>query len=83
MSREQSDGEDGVVETEDCQVDNGTAETEVNFRLPRGSDPGLELVPKDIPIVPGAVVAEADTPDPGQPRRLGAPSRGQTETVHI
>ena len=63
--------------------DLGTAETEVNFRLPRASDPGPDLVPKDIPIVPGAVGAEADTPDPGQPRRLGAPRRGQTETVHV
>ena len=69
MSREQSGEEDGVVETEDGQVDNGTAETEVNFRLPRGSDPGPKLVPKDIPIVPGAVGTEADTPDPRQPRR--------------
>ena len=73
MSREQSDEEDCVVETEDGQVDDGTAETEVNFRLPRGSDPGPELIPKDIPIVPGAVGAEADTPDLGQQRRLGPP----------
>ena len=71
MSREQSDGEDSVVETEDGPVDDGTAETEVNLRLPRGSDPGPELVRKDIPIVPGAVGAEADPPDPGQTRRLG------------
>ena len=38
MSREQSDGEDSVVRTGDDPVDDGTAETEVNFRLPRGSD---------------------------------------------
>ena len=71
MSREQSDGEDSVVETEDGPVDDGTAETEANIRLPRGSDPGPELVPKDILIVTGDVHAEADTPDPRQPRQLG------------
>ena len=60
-----------MVETEDGQVHDGTAETEVNFRLPCGSDPRPELVLKDIPIVPGAVGVEADTTDPGQPRRLG------------
>ena len=49
MSREQSDGEDSVVGTGDL-VDDGTAETEVNFRLPRGSDLGPDRVPKDIPI---------------------------------
>ena len=48
-----------MVETEDGLVDDGTAETEVKFRLPRGSDPGPEGVPKDIPIVTGAVGAEA------------------------
>ena len=68
-----ADGEDSVVETEDCPVDDGTAETEVNFRLPCGFDPGPELVPKDIPIIAGAVGAEVNTPDPGQPN----------ETVHI
>ena len=71
MSREQSDREDSAVETEDGPVDDGTVETEVNFCLPRGSDPGPELVQKDIPIVTGAVDAEADTSDPGQPHRLG------------
>ena len=69
--REQSDEEDGVVETENGQVDDVTAETEVNFRRPLGFDLGLELVPKDIPIIPGAVGAEADTPDSGQQRRIG------------
>ena len=58
------------METEDGQVD--TVETEVNFRLPRGSDPGLELVPKDMPMVP-------DTPDPGQQRRLGPLSGAKPE----
>ena len=33
MSREQSDKEDGVVETEDGQADDETAETEVSGRL--------------------------------------------------
>ena len=75
MSREQSDGE---VETEVGPVDDETAETEVNFRLPRESDPGPDQRPKDMPIVMGAVGAEVDTHDPGQTRRLGAPERGQT-----
>ena len=78
MSRVQSDGEDSMVETEVGPVDDGTVETEVNFRLPRGSDPGLKGVKKDMPIVTGAV---GDTP--GQPRRLGVRRRGQTETVHV
>ena len=47
-------------------VDDGIAETEVNFRLPRGSDPGLDRVPKDIPIITGAVGAEVFTSDLGQ-----------------
>ena len=38
MSQEQSNVEDSVVETEDGPVDDETAETEVNFLLPRGSD---------------------------------------------
>ena len=83
MGREQSDGEDSVVETADGPVDDRTADTEMNFRLPRGSDPGQDRVPKDIPIVTGAIGAEADTPDPGQTRRLGAPEQGQTETACI
>ena len=57
-----------MVESKDGQVDDETAETEVNIRLPRGSDPGPVLVPKDISIVPGAVGTEAHPPDPGQPR---------------
>ena len=66
MSREQSDGVDG------------TAQTEVNFRLPHGSDPGPDWVPKDIPIVTGAVGMEADMPDPGQPCRRGAKPKRPT-----
>ena len=67
MSREQSDGEDSVVETEVGPVDDETAETEVDFRLSRGSDPGPDQMPKDTPIVTG-VGAEADMLDPGQTR---------------
>ena len=70
MSREQSDGEESVVETEVGPVDDETAETEVDFHLPRGSDTGPDQMPKDMPIVTGAVRAEADTRDPGQTCRL-------------
>ena len=38
MSREQSDEEDGVVETEVGRVDDETAETEVDCRPPRGTN---------------------------------------------
>ena len=38
---------DGVVETEVGPVDDGTAETEVDFRPPRGSN----RVPEDRPII--------------------------------
>ena len=55
MSWEQSDKEDGVVEAEDGEPDNETVETEGNGRLARGSDPGPELVQRDIPIIPGVV----------------------------
>ena len=53
MSREQFDGEDSVVETEDGPVEDETAETEVNFRMLRGSDPGPDQMQKDIPVVTG------------------------------
>ena len=68
MSGEQSDGEDSLVGTEVVPVVDETAETEGEFR---GSDPGPDRMPKDIPVVMGAVGAEADTSDPGQTRRLG------------
>ena len=71
MSQEQSDEEDSVVETAVDPVDDGTAETEVNFRLPRGSDSGQDRVLKDVPIIMGAIGVEADTLDLGQKRRLG------------
>ena len=62
MSREQSDGEDSVVETEFGPVDDEIVETEVDFRLPRESDLGLDQRPKDMPIVTGPIGAE-DTRD--------------------
>ena len=60
-----------MVETEVVLVDDETAEIEVEFRLPRGSDPGTDRMPKDIPVVTGAVGTEADTHDLEQTRRLG------------
>ena len=50
MSRDQSDGEDSVLETEISPFDDGTAETEVNGCLTCGAALGLELL---APIVPG------------------------------
>ena len=44
------------------------------LRLPRGSDPTPELVPRATPMDPGAVSVDADTPDPGQHRRFGLQS---------
>ena len=68
MNREQSDGEDSVVETEVDPVDDETAETDVNFRPPRGSDLGPDQMPKDIPIITVAVGAEEEKRDLGQTR---------------
>ena len=68
MRREQSDGEDGVVETDVGPVDDETAETEVDFRLPRGYD----RMPEDRPIIKGAVGAQMDKRDPGQTSRFGS-----------
>ena len=51
-----------MVETEGVPVDDETAETEMEFHLPRGSDPGPDRMPKKIPVI---------TPDPGQQHRLG------------
>ena len=54
MSREQSDGEDSVVETGvDRFVE--TAETEVELRLPLETGMEPDQIPKDIPIPQGAV----------------------------
>ena len=68
MSQVQSDGEDDVVETVIGPDDDETAETEADFRQPRGSD----RVPEDRPIITGAVGAEPDERDPGQICRLGS-----------
>ena len=57
--------------TKDDRFDDETVEPEVIIRLPRGSDPVPELVPRATPRHPGAVCAEADTPDPRQHRRVG------------
>ena len=48
-----------------------TGEPEVIVRLPRGYDPAPELVPRATPMDLGAVTAKADTPYPGQHRRVG------------
>ena len=48
-----------------------TVEPEVILCLPRGSDSAPELVPQATPMDPGAVMADADTPDPRQHHRFG------------
>ena len=58
MSGEQSDWEDSLVGTEVVPVDEETAETEVEFRRPRGSEPGPDRMPKDIPVVTRAAGVE-------------------------
>ena len=55
--------------TEVDPVDDETTQTEVEFRQPHGSEP--DRMPKYIPVVMGAVGAEADTRKPGQTCRLG------------
>ena len=60
--------DDSMVETEVVQVDD---ETEVEFRLPCGSDPGPDRMPKDIPVVTRVIGAEVDMHYPGQTCRLG------------
>ena len=66
MNREQSEEEDGVVRTEVLAGDE-TAETEMEFRLPRGTN----QVPDDRTIITGAVGAEANRCDTGQKNRFG------------
>ena len=68
-SQEQSEEENGLVITEDGRFDDEPAE--VIIRLPRGSDPAPELVPRTAPMDTGTVSMDADTPDPGQHRRFG------------
>ena len=53
MRREQSKEEDGVVETEVGPGDDKTAETEVDFCLPRGTN----RMPDDRPIITEALGA--------------------------
>ena len=65
MSREQSDGEIGTAGTAGVPVEE---ESEVEFRLSRGTGPGINGIPKDVPIVTRAAGAEADMRDPGQTR---------------
>ena len=67
MSREQSDGEDNVVETGTDWFVDATAETEVELCL------HLQ-VGKDIPIYPGAVCLDVVGPDLGMQRRLEPPN---------
>ena len=76
MSGEQSDGEDSLVGTEVVPVDDETA---VEFRRSRWSDPGPDLMLKDISVVTGAVGhARSGTDTPTR-----APKRGQTETAQV
>ena len=57
-----------MVETEVGPVDDETAETEVDFRPPRGTNQMLD----DRPIITGAAGAEADKRDLGQTSRFGS-----------
>ena len=50
MSQEQSEEENGLMITEDGRFHDETAEPEVIIRLPRGSDPAPELVPRATPM---------------------------------
>ena len=68
MSGDLSDKEDVFELTKDGRFDDETMETEVIIRLPRGSDPASEMVLRATLVDPGAVGAEADTPDPGRHR---------------
>ena len=71
MSGDLSDEEDVCELTKDGRFDDETIEPELIICLPRGSEPAKELVPRATPMDPGAVSAEADTPDPRQHRRVG------------
>ena len=59
MSGDLSHEEDVFEMTKDGRFDDETVELEVFIRLPRGSDPAPELVPRATPMDPGAVSAEA------------------------
>ena len=69
MSGDLLDEEDVFEMTKDGRFDDETVEPEVFIRLPRGSDPAP--APKTTPMYPGAVIAEAYTPDPRQHHRIG------------
>ena len=75
MSWEQSDGEIGPTGAQGVQVEE---ETEVEFRLSRGTGPGLDGMQREVPVVTGA--AEAYTCDPGQTHRR-VPLVGRTVSV--
>ena len=77
MSREQSDGEDSVVETGTDRLVYATAETEVELRLPLEVDMELDRIRKDIPIYQGAVGLDVVGPDPGMRSRLNPPNRAK------
>ena len=68
--------------TDVVPVDDETAETEVEFRWPRGSEPGLDRMLKDKPVVTGAVGADTDMRGPGHTRRLG-PGPVGVRTVNV
>ena len=71
MSGDMSDEEEVFEITKDGRFDDETVEPEVIIRLPRDYDLAPELVPRATPMDPGAVSAEADTPDLRQHRRVG------------
>ena len=73
MSWEQSEEEDGVVETEVGPVDDEIAETEVDFRPPRDNRP----------IITGAVGADADKRDPAQTNRFESLSRAKRKRARF
>ena len=74
MSREQSDVEDGVVETGTDRFVDATAETEVELSLPLEVDMEPDWIHKDIPIYPGAVSLDVVGPDPGTQHRVEPPN---------
>ena len=71
MNGDLSDEENVFEMTKDGRFDHEAVEPEVLIRLPHGSDPAPELLPRTKLMDPGTVSAEADTPDPRQHRRVG------------
>ena len=72
MSREHSEEEDGVVRTK-VLVSDETAETEAEFRPPRGTN----RMPDDRPIITGAVGVEEGKRVPRQTNRFGSLDRAK------